>query len=427
MNWKYPSRLIPCLILATAAPADVPNPVDAHGYVDVEQLSYWTTHRLRDSDFGQVDQALRKYADLAIRDVNGKPALDAVVNGIDRYARKEALGVHAIDDVQTWRKRAGDSTAGILVESRLWFQAAWAARGPGTAAHVTDEGWKLYSERLAKAEKILHEGHDAASTSPAWYSMYMDATLGLDGHDADVERYFREGSARFPDYYELYFAYLQRKLPQWFGSRQELFAAIDGISRHGQSDESPALYARLVWSASNGLRLKDGWITDQGADWNAMRRGFDLIHADFPHSTWNAANFMTFACHAKDRESYQKWRNFLGENVERYTSDLDVDVFECDRRLRPMSAATENYERHLDSLDAINARLISACYAEPRDAREVAAGFRQLLDWRNTAFELIEREKPEMTGIPPAPGALEKVKPGNPKAVCDALKFNPGK
>jgi hypothetical protein len=197
MKSNYLRTLAACLVLATSVRAEVPNPVDAHGFTDVEQLSFWTVHRLRDPDFAQVDAALRKFADLSIRDVDGKPALGGVLSGMDRYARKEALGAHAMDDVQSWRRKSTDSVAGILVESRLWYQAAWIVRGPGSASHVTDEGWKLFSERLAKAEKILREGHDAAASSPIWYSMYMDATLGLDGHDADVEKYFSEGSARY--------------------------------------------------------------------------------------------------------------------------------------------------------------------------------------------------------------------------------------
>src|SRR6187401_1066891 len=114
MKPNYLYLLFAGLILAGAAPA-APDPVDAHGFTDVKQLSFWTVHRLRDPDFGQVDEALRKFADLSIRDVDGKPALGGVVTGIDRYAEKEALGTHAIEDVQDWRRKSKDSAAGILV------------------------------------------------------------------------------------------------------------------------------------------------------------------------------------------------------------------------------------------------------------------------------------------------------------------------
>jgi hypothetical protein len=422
MKPNYLPLVTACLTLATGAGAAVPAMVDMHGYVDVQQLSYWTVHRLRDGEFDQVDEALRKFADLSLRDIDGKPALGGVVSGIDRYAEKEALGSHALGDVEAWRKKSRNSTAGILVESRLWYQAAWAARGPGSASHVSDEGWKLFGERLTKAEKILREGHDAASSSPAWYSMYVDANIGLDGHEVDVEKYFREGSARFPSYYELYFAYLERR--QWYGSQPELLGVIDDLTRHGRRDEDAALYARLLWSVSQGMRFDDGsWIGDHGGDWAAMRRGFDLIHAQFPHSTWNAANFLAFACRAKDRDSYQKWRALLGEEVERHTADVEVEVSECDRRLRPMNAATENYERHLDVLADINAALVNACFAEPVDGPAVTGAFSQLLAWRKVAFEIIERDKPEMTGTIPAKGALEKVNARSPQAICGALNF----
>jgi hypothetical protein len=425
MNWNQLRSLFGCLFLATVAPAAVPDYVDANGFTDAGQLSFWVVHRLRDTDYSQVDEALLKFADLGIRDVDGKPALGGIEQGVYRYAAKEALGVHALDQVQKWRENSPRSVTGILVESRLWYAAAWAARGPGTADHVSDEGWRLFRERLSKAETVLRQGHDAAASSPMWYSMYMDATLGLQAHDDDAEKYFREGIAKFPDYYEIYFAYLLRKLPKWGGSEEELFAAIDEITHHGRSDADAVLYARLIWSANKGLRFEDGWITDHGADWPTMRRGFDLIHAKFARSTWNAANFLAFACHAKDRESYRQWRTVLGADVERYTADLDVDVAACDRRLRPMSKAQEQYERHMDALGNINARLIRACFA-PMDGPAVTDGFRQLLAWRRTLFELIQREKPEeVSPLIPAPGTLEAVEAGDPNAVCGALKFGP--
>ena len=91
-----------------------------------------------------------------------------------------------------------------------------------------------------------------------------------------------------------------------------------------------------------------------------------------------------------------------------------------------MSAATERYERHLDILGDINGRLIRACFSEPLDGPGVTAGFKELLAWRKTAFEMVERDKPEETAMLPAPGTLEKVNAHNPRAVCDALKFNSG-
>jgi hypothetical protein len=60
------------------------------------------------------------------------------------------------------------------------------------------------------------------------------------------------------------------------------------------------------------------------------------------------------------------------------------------------------------------------------DGPAVTDGFRQLLAWRRTLFELIQREKPEeVSPLIPAPGTLEAVEAGDPNAVCGALKFGP--
>ncbi len=293
--------LLPVVLAAIGwmtGPADaraaVPNLKPGDGPTAFDQVQFWTERRLDFNEYLLVDEAIAKYSDLNVRTIDGRPMLTGVELAIGKFAGERALDPGALRKIQRWREKSPDSIAAALVEAGIWSAAAWAARGPGYASHVSEEGWKLFRLRLEKAEEALRASQPTAGKTAIWYSMYLDILLGLGRPASDIDAAFREGVAKFPGYYPLYFNYVRVQLPQWSGSNKKAFTAIEKITKGGRTDADAILYARMMWylekSAHFGMDNNSN-LFELGAKWDVMKRGFQLISKQFPDSLWNASNF----------------------------------------------------------------------------------------------------------------------------------------
>jgi len=87
----------------------------------------------------------------------------------------------SLDKIREWRQKNPESTAVDIVESQILRNWAWAARGKGYSRTVTPEGWKLFGERMKRAEEVLFRSRERSSNNPLWYSEYLDVARAKGG------------------------------------------------------------------------------------------------------------------------------------------------------------------------------------------------------------------------------------------------------
>ncbi len=111
-----------------------------------------------------------------------------------------------------------------LVKGWYHIQYAWRARGNGYANEVTQEGGKLFEERLKIAEKALTAAweQDNADTRPA--TLMIGVCLGLGKERPEMERRFHRAMLAAPDNYEACFDKLHYLKPIWLGSPEDMLA-----------------------------------------------------------------------------------------------------------------------------------------------------------------------------------------------------------
>lgn len=403
--------------------AAVPDLKPGDGPEAFDQVKFWTMHTLSAGEYSRVDEAIAKYADLNVRALDGRAMLTGIDLAIDGFSEQHALDSDALPEIQNTRKELPNSITAVLLEAGIWRAAAWSARGPGYASHVSAEGWKLFRTRLEKAEAVLRASRTIAGKSAIWYVMYLDTLLELGRPASDRDAAFREGVARFPDYDQLYFEYLRAYLPQWGGSEQEPFAVVDAITNGGKSDEDAIRYARMMWYVSQAAHFRENSdIFTKGAKWPVMKRGFQLIHERFPDSVWNASNFLSFACNANDKEAFAVWRADVGANSGKYEHQIGMSMKMCEEKFRPMSATQWRYERLIDTLNSPMADIIRSC---GKDDSKVVASFRAYMAQRNLIDRMEKEEKPEsLWAHVKAIATLQKIDAENGAAICDGLGFN---
>src|SRR6266487_5136680 len=79
-------------------------------------------------------------------------------------------------------------------------------------------GWQLFAQRLARAQKILHDVRDWQPKCPMWWLVYMQVALGQGWSRSDYENIFTEAKAFEPqcwDYDVARALCASRQRPAW--------------------------------------------------------------------------------------------------------------------------------------------------------------------------------------------------------------------
>jgi hypothetical protein len=109
-----------------------------------------------------------------------------------------------------------------FIKAAFYVQYAWRARGHGTADQVSEEGWRLFNERLATAEKALNHAWSADPQDPQIPTLMISVVLGQQKGRPEMEKWFARAMAADPDCYRACQAKLNFLLPQWYGSREDM-------------------------------------------------------------------------------------------------------------------------------------------------------------------------------------------------------------
>jgi len=112
----------------------------------------------------------------------------------------------------------------LLLKGEAYIQMAWHARGSGYANTVTEEGWKLFSERLVIAENALTNAWNLNPKDERIPLQMLSVELGQgEGRDR-MELWFNRAMAINLNDYDICRAKLYYLEPKWYGSEDDLLA-----------------------------------------------------------------------------------------------------------------------------------------------------------------------------------------------------------
>lgn len=402
--------------------AAVPNFLSGDGPEAVEMVAHWTNHRLLTGEYDAIDEALVQYRAEDERFTDGMPRAYGLSRGLWKYCASAPLGGQPMQRVREWRKASPDSAVGVLTEACLWKQSAWNARGPGYASDVSEEGWRLFHERLKKASEILLAGKEVASSTPLWYVHYMEVQLGMDVPVEEIDATFREGQKRYPTYEPLYFQLFRTHLPQWRGDAAALESVLRNAVEMLPAGDADAMYARGWWYVEQSVAR--GAIFGLGADWARIQRGMRHLEVRFPDSDFNRSKLAAFACRAKDADAYKSVRRNLGERIRRDAFEPSLGMEECDYNLAP----EQTIEHFLAADRAVDTAIRKACgkinapgIAEPG---EVVRLFPRLLEARRALRDRYRVDDAEMAArMTGTLGFMTRINASDAREVCGVVGY----
>ncbi len=172
---------------------------------------------LRSTAVADLNQAFR---DPSLPESEAFQAADALFQMLSHNTRELTNAYNSI--VATLSANGSKSAAAQLVKADFYLMFAWRARGNGTADKVTEEGWRLFRERLAEAEKALNQAWSANPYDAQIPTLMISIALGQQKDRHEMEKWFERAMKLDPDNYQACRNKLHYLLPQWYGSRDDM-------------------------------------------------------------------------------------------------------------------------------------------------------------------------------------------------------------
>jgi tetratricopeptide (TPR) repeat protein len=177
---------------------------------------------VRDFRSKAVANLNQAFQDQTLPESEAYPAADALFQMLSRNTRELTNAYNSV--ITTLSGNGSKSAAVQLVKADFYLMYAWRARGNGNADQVTKEGWRLFRERLAEAEKALNKAWSANPDDAQIPTLMISIVLGQQKERPEMEKWFQRAMKLNPDNYQACRSKLHYLLPEWYGSRDDMLA-----------------------------------------------------------------------------------------------------------------------------------------------------------------------------------------------------------
>jgi hypothetical protein len=191
----------------------------------------------------------------------------------DRDASDADWEVH-LARLERWASMKPDSITAPVAVASSYRGYAWKARGGGYASEVSETGWRLFAERVKRAETSLQKAAALPARCPHWFFEMQDMALSQGWGKAQTQALFEEAITAEPQYYYYYQVQAHSLLPQWNGDEGEAERFAESSAKRVGGKEGDIIYwliaSKLVCNCGN-----EG--SEDRLSWTTLRRGYDAM------------------------------------------------------------------------------------------------------------------------------------------------------
>ena len=267
---------------------------------EMDAISNQANALLQSKQYDALDALAQKLQDSKQCYAGGAPKFYFVYVGLDLPEEVSNTEWTArLTALQNWiNARTNSITARVAMANDL-VTYAWKARGDGWADTVTEEGWRLFNQRLNQAVKVLDKASPLKEKCPYWWSVLLVTDLGLCADRSQYDTTFKEAIRAWPDYTPYYNHRAWYLMPRWYGTNGEWESDLEKSADRIGGEKGDLLYARVVWCMHQSHSYSN-IIKECDLSWPRVNRGFNVIEKEFPDSLAAKSEHAYLAVLARD-------------------------------------------------------------------------------------------------------------------------------
>src|SRR5262249_10967875 len=177
-------------------------------------------------DYEKLEKLAAELRSSKARFPGGAWKLHKLYQGIDRPVSvgkvSEQEWILHLPKLQKWVAQYPKSITARVALASAFTEYAWSARGDGFASTVSEDGRRLFGERLMVAEKILTEAKALPEKCPHWYATMETVAMGRGWERSRFDSLFEEAVEYEPQYHYFYTYKANYLLPRWHGEAGEM-------------------------------------------------------------------------------------------------------------------------------------------------------------------------------------------------------------
>jgi WD40 repeat protein len=150
------------------------------------------------------------------------------------------------DFFKEWSAAKPDDAAPLVLLARLHVIWGWEARGSGFAGTVSEDGFRLFGERLSQGLTYALTAEKLKPADPELYKVLVDLAKWLAGKREHVDRWVETGRQIQPNYFPLYDATSEYLLPRWHGEPGDIEEFAEDLNTAIGGDDGLEAYARIA-------------------------------------------------------------------------------------------------------------------------------------------------------------------------------------
>jgi hypothetical protein len=263
------------------------------------------------------------------------------------HATEEDWTTH-LGSLKRWVSAKPESITARVALADAYTAYAWDARGKETSDTVTQNGWKLFGERIQKAKETLVQASKLKNKCQHWYSVMQTVALAEGWDLARATRLFDEAVAFEPEYYYYYRNHANYLKPQWYGEEGDAEKFAEQAADRAGGRKGDILYFQIAnelicrCSSDSALKLMS---------WPRIQKGADELEKQNGPSLTNL-NFLAYVA-IKESDSVVARRMFsrIGEDWDKDTWRTRA-YFDSSRTWATARAAYEQDPGHLVIMEA---------------------------------------------------------------------------
>jgi hypothetical protein len=260
------------------------------------------TAMFHQSKFAELDALSESLRQKQTEIFDGTWILDAFYERLvdtERSHSEEYYG-HEFSQLKKWNEQT-KSVAARVALAKCYIGYAWHARGNGYADSVSEQGWKLFAQRIEQARTTLDADPAIKRKCPRACSEYSTVALAQNWGKADFQRLLDETHKAWPKYMTIDNCASYHFLPRWHGedgdSEKYITARADAI----KGPAGDKRYAQMVIYIMK--YLDHPLASGSTLKWKRAKAGFKQIIKEFPHSPGARIEYFDAASAADDNEA----------------------------------------------------------------------------------------------------------------------------